>query len=402
MKIDNKKREIGIQAKEAWNACDQLGTVELATGMGKTFLALDCMASLPKGSDVIFLAETAQREHDLNVDIDKFKEAFGIDVRKHVNLEFACYQSACKWVKKSFDLAVCDEVHDSISPVYIQFYKKNKCKRILGLSATVKSDRTYMIDNTEVSKEILLDDIAPVCFTYDVGDGQRDGTSRKLDIHVVYHRLDQTNRNIEGGNKVNPFKTTEARNYKYLDDLFWQGVYSKKDYIVRAAMMKRSKLLYSLPSKIDATKKLNKAIKGKTIIFNNDLDALEKVTENVVRSAKKGETKKQREELNFDLRNRFDKGTIRTIGSFKMLKQGANLKGADNVIMMSYYSSSIDMIQRIGRLRKNGNKKGSVFIFVTIGTQEEKWFKKMIETIPMEEFNVITHLDIDLFIKTIN
>ena len=31
-----------------------------------------------------------------------------------------------------------------------------------------------------------------------------------------------------------------------------------------------------------------------------------------------------------------------------------------------------------------------------------KWFKKMIETIPMEEFNVITHLDIDLFIKTIN
>ena len=29
MKIDNKKREIGIQAKEAWEACDQLGTVEV-------------------------------------------------------------------------------------------------------------------------------------------------------------------------------------------------------------------------------------------------------------------------------------------------------------------------------------------------------------------------------------
>jgi len=85
-----------------------------------------------------------------------------------------------------------------------------------------------------------------------------------------------------------------------------------------------------------------------------------------------------------------------------MLKQGANLKGADNVIMMSYYSSSIDMIQRIGRLRKNGNKKGNVFIFVTVGTQEEKWFKKMTETIPMEEFNVISHLDIDSFIKNYN
>ena len=51
-------------------------------------------------------------------------------------------------------------------------------------------------------------------------------------------------------------------------------------------------------------------------------------------------------------------------------------------------------------MRKNGNKKGSVFIFVTVGTQEEKWFKKMTDTIPMEEFNVITHLDIDSFIKS--
>ena len=400
MKIDEKKRQIGIQAKEAWEACDQLGTVELATGMGKTFLALDCMVSLPKGSDVVFLAEAAQREHDLNVDIDKFKSAFGIDVREHVNLEFACYQSACKWVRRSFDLAVCDEIHDSMSPVYVQFYKNNKCKRILGLSATIKSDRTYIIDGVEVNKEILLDDIAPVCFTYDIGAGQREGTSRQLDIHVIYHRLDQIKRNVDGGNKNNPFKTTEARAYKYLDDMFWQGVYSKKDYLVKSSMMKRSLLLYSLPSKIEATKQLIKTVQGKTIIFNNDLNALEKVTTNVVRSAKKGESKKQRDDANFDLRNRFDKGNIRTIGSFKMLKQGANLKGADNVIMMSYYSSSIDMIQRIGRLRKNGNKKGNVFIFVTVGTQEEKWFKKMTDTIPMEEFNVISHLDIDSFIKS--
>ena len=49
-----------------------------------------------------FLQRQHSRKHDLNVDIDKFKSAFGVDVREHVNLEFACYQSACKWRRKSF------------------------------------------------------------------------------------------------------------------------------------------------------------------------------------------------------------------------------------------------------------------------------------------------------------
>ena len=57
------------------------------------------------------------------------------------------------------------------------------------------------------------------------------------------------------------------------------------------------------------------------------------------------------------------------------------------------------MIQRIGRLRKNGNKKGKVFILVTLGTQEEKWFEKMTESIPMEEFNVVPHLDVNSLIE---
>ena len=399
MKIDKKKREVALQAITAWEAADKKATVELATGMGKTFLSLDCMAKMRKGSNVVFLAETAQREHDLMVDIEKYNKLFGVDILSHVNLEFACYQSACKWVKKTFDLAVCDEIHDSMSPVYVQFYKNNKCKNILGLSATVKSERTYVIDGVEVSKEILLDDIAPVCFTYDVGDGQREGTSRKLDIHVIYHRLDTDKKTVDGGSKANRFKTTEARAYKYLDDLFWQGVYSNKDFLVKSAAMKRSKLLYSLPSKVGAVKSILKTVKGKSIIFNNDLNILEDITPHIVRSAKKGETKKQRDTMNFETRNNFDKGDIDVIGSFKMLKQGANLKGADNVIIMSYYSSSLDMIQRIGRLRKNGNKKGKVFILVTIGTQEEKWFNKMTESIPMQEFNVVPHLNIDSLIK---
>ena len=53
----------------------------------------------------------------------------------------------------------------------------------------------------------------------------------------------------------------------------------------------------------------------------NDLAQLLEVTPHVISS-------KNKDADNEELRKRFDKGHINTIGSFKMLKQGANLKDA--------------------------------------------------------------------------
>ena len=103
------------------------------------------------------------------------------------------------------------------------------------------------------------------------------------------------------------------------------------------------------------------------------MDALYKVTPNVVSS-------RQSEDKNEALREAFDKGKVQTIGSFKKLKQGANLVGLDNCILMSYYSTDKDFIQRIGRLCQNG-EIGNVFVILTTSTQEEVWFSKMIENI---------------------
>ena len=76
----------------------------------------------------------------------------------------------------------------------------------------------------------------------------------------------------------------------------------------------------------------------------------------------------------------FEKNKVNVIGSFKKLKQGANLDGLDNCIIMSYYSTEKDIVQRMGRLRDNG-KIGNIFILLTIATQEETWFNKMFENL---------------------
>lgn len=89
---------------------------------------------------------------------------------------------------------------------------------------------------------------------------------------------------------------------------------------------------------------------------------------------------KNSDKENAKLRHDFDAGKIKTIASFKMLKQGANLKDLDNTILMSYYSKELDMIQAIGRQRVT-DSVGNIFIYVTAGTQEVKWYKKAMENI---------------------
>jgi superfamily II DNA or RNA helicase len=234
-----------------------------------------------------------------------------------------------------------------------------------------------MVDEEEIIlKGHLLDDIAPVCYTYSIDDGQKDGTSRKLDVYVINHKLDISKKKMEAGTKKNRFLQTEWAAYNYKDQQFKKALWAPqavKSFRIRTTSAARAKLLYDLPSKIDATKLLISNIPGKTIIFGNSIDALTKITPNVVSSKN---TAKKNEKIRED----FDKGKTKLIGSFKMLKQGANLVGLDNVVIHSYYSKSKDLIQRIGRLRNNG-EVGRVFIFVTFGTQEQKWLDMMFENV---------------------
>lgn len=115
-----------------------------------------------------------------------------------------------------------------------------------------------------------------------------------------------------------------------------------------------------------------KEIKEKTVIFGNSIKQLELITPNVVAS-------KNSDERNNTLRSMFDKDMIKTIASFKKLVQGANLEKAGACIIMSYYSSEIGFIQKIGRLRQDGDKDGNVFILHTLETQETIWLNKMME-----------------------
>lgn len=392
-----KKDKVQRDALSAWESQGKKGTCEIITGLGKTFIALHALYTMPKNKDLhLFLAETTTRETDLQNDILKYNKIFNRDVYNDYNLRFFCYQSAYKWKGKEFGLIIADEIHDSLSPAYSQFYFNNSYKAIIGLSATVDKSTQYEVDGVAYSKGDLLKKIAPICFAYGLKKAKVEETTRDLDIYVILNKLDEVNKTVKAGSKEKPFFQTEKQAYDYWDTQHKRAFFildpELKSLKIRITATKRSNILYNLKSKIPIVRKLLDYVDSKTIVFGNSLDALLQITPNVVSSRNK-------EDENKRIREDFEKGKIQTIGSFKKLKQGANLAGLDNCIMMSYYSTNKDLIQRIGRLRDNG-KKGNIFILLTQGTQEEVWLNKMLENV--KHLNIIYCENVESVIKKLN
>lgn len=381
------KNKVQQNALQAWIKADKIGSCEIITGLGKTILALHALYTMPKNNKLhLFLAEQVDRQTDLIKDINKYNQIFNRDVLNDYNLQFQCYQTVYKWKNKEIGLVIADEIPDSLSPSYSEFYFNNTYDAIIGLSATINRKIEYVDKSNKVfTKGDLLDKIAPVCFKYTMNQGQIEGTSRKLNIYVINHELDEINKTVKSGSIKKSFYQTEKEAYSYWDKVFKRSLFldeneEVKNLKIRLASNKRKDILYKLDSKIIVIKELLKHINGQSIIFGNNLDSLLKITSNVVSS-------RNNVSKNNLIRNNFDLGKIKIIGSFKKLEQGANLNQLDNVILHSYYGVEGKIIQRLGRNRMNGDKVGSVFVLVTKDTQEEKWWSNATEN--MTEFNII-------------
>lgn len=380
IKLDLKRATVQNNAVTAWELSNKRGVIEAITGIGKNFIFLKALHTCPKGIDVLFLAEQVDRKYDLLKDIEKFDRINNTTTMVDYNITFKTYQSAYKLKDMYWDFICADEIHDSLTPEYSKFYFNNKFNYFIGLSATIPNTKYIDSNGVEWTKRELLNKIAPICFTYTLDKGQVEKTTRPLNIIVITSELDDTDKTFEIKTKKTNFLTTEKKAYDYWEEAFNKYLYldnqRSRDFLVRKAAYERAKVIYKLPSKIKLTKKVLEKVKGKTLIFGNDINFLEQITSNVISS-------KNNEKKNTLLRNMFESGEINLLGAFKKLKQGANLPKLDNIIITSYYSSTKDLIQRVGRLRKENERVGNVIILLTKKTREQDWFYKMFRDIKL-------------------
>jgi len=102
------KDKVQREAVEKWINSNKKGTVEIITGLGKSFISLHALYTMPKNAIHLFLAETVERERDLMKDILKYNEIFNRNVLEDYDLRFYCYQTSYKWKHQKFGLVIAD------------------------------------------------------------------------------------------------------------------------------------------------------------------------------------------------------------------------------------------------------------------------------------------------------
>ena len=104
------KDKVQKEALDSWIKSNKTGTAEIITGLGKTFLALNALYTMPRNDQLhLFLAEAIDRQTDLIKDIVKYNKIFNRDVLNDYNLQFQCYQTVYRWKNKEFGLVIADE-----------------------------------------------------------------------------------------------------------------------------------------------------------------------------------------------------------------------------------------------------------------------------------------------------
>ena len=344
------------------------GTAEVATGVGKTFIAFKWLYRfVPKGSKVSFFAETVVREATMKEEAFKFKRIFGKDVLIDYYVSFHCYQS----VPDTDSIAhIYDEVHDMLTPVYCECFFKNQPKYCIGLSAYVPDTAFDRNDQFSESKRGVLYSFAPIKVTYTLEEGIADGVLSPFTTQIVEYELDNIKKTMVGGTKDKPNMMTERAFHDYFESRR-TAHWAQPGYKMFCGK-KVKEVLQGNKSVVPFVKELLKT-SGRTIVFGIDLKVLEEIVPGAVVCSKR--TKLE----NALIVEEFNKGNIDVVASYLMLKQGITLEGVESCIMVSYHSTKKDFIQRVGRVvRWHPDKKAKVFIYLVKNSpMHQKWLTSM-------------------------
>lgn len=259
-----------------------------------------------------------------------------------------------------------------------------------------------------IKKGQLAQIIIPNTIKYTLEQGIADGILSPYQTVVINHAL---------GTKHNYMKLYTDKNTK-------QPVYGteKQWYVMRDRWRKDTKFpfgyrmmlskqlipdfLYKMKTKAIVARKIIELYPGsKFLIFGVRKELLYDITKSVCEP-----------DTTDSLVEQFNQDKIRVIASSKMIQQGRTLAGLTDIIIVSYYKSSSDFLQRLGRLvRFKEGKVGRVWIIRTTGTLEANyvntdgdivpgWFTKMheirnsdnelIDTISREGEITISSLDL--------
>lgn len=367
--------------------------LQLPTGYGKSRIALEILnLRYPEEANVLIVCPKL-------VLMDTWKaEIFRWFPKNKWNITFTTYVSFPKHSIKSWDMIIFDECHHMTERVRLNYHKP-LYKNTIYLSATIKKELIWWlksihknkIDFIKLSlKDAIVDDVLPEPIVYLLPLGldttcasetfiRNKKAKQHIDITYEQRRKYMRRKDVQIRIKCTPFQYLLLLNEQidFYKSLYMnhQNQYQKNLWLHLAG----ERLKYLAIRKEWAVKKiLNKLAKKRVITFCADIKQTERLGKNAINSKSKESS---------EILNKFNNGEINHITACNILNEGVNLNNCQIGVWANYNSSSIMIVQKIGRLLRHDNPV--IILPFYNDSREQEIVEKMLENFNKDKIKVI-------------
>ena len=379
-------------ARKAWNDGGQWGLLAMATGTGKSLIAVQeatLLQDTAKGEANILLVVPTEKLRDNNWqdEFTKWNSSVVYDT-----IQRSCYASILKIEGQVFDLVILDEGH-WLTAANSKFFQKNSIKRLLVLSATppvAPNPKSKVKDSINEQKyKLFVQHRIKTDFYYPIEQARTDGLVADYEIWVVRTQLDNATKYIEAGPKAKRFPQTEKQSYDYLTKMIQKFAIAKNYVMVKVKSLERMRLIANSMEKLEACKMLLEKCKGNRIlVFGGSIDQIEKLLPGQVYHSKSGKA-------GHAYLAKFMAEEVDECGTVAAANEGLNFPNLDIGLIAQISSDARALVQRIGRIiRFRPDHTSIIFIVVAQGTQDEKWLEAAFEGMDRSQIKYINAKDL--------
>ena len=405
--VNEIKDKVQKEGLNAWELHGYIGTLEMATGVGKSrcgvLAAKRKVKEKPDAKILIITPSESIRDTAWKEEFNKWKANSVFNN----NVVIECIQTAWKRQGDYFDLVICDEIHNYVIKdskkeySYYKFFENNTYDWILGLSATIDVDQrvnlskvAQVVYKVSTTKALSLGLISPfTIYTVPVELTDLEKAAYDKADKIVNKLLPLFNWNMD--KMFACMKAEYFERYCKINALDYDAPHIKNaPFVCNNAIQKRKNILYEASEKEKAILNVAKFIEGNGIIFSQTTDFVDSVTEKLgdicVRFHSKIRAKEKKEALK-KLQDRRTK--VKIIATARALNEGANIKDVKFAIIASGTSKIRDVIQRVGRAVRLDKDKSAIIIRLYVkNSQEEKWMNNSMKELNSVDLNSLEDL----------
>jgi len=346
------------------------GIALLPTGSGKAKIAIDYINATEPEKILLIVPTTKLRDANWKTEFEEWGT-----INTYNKIDRYCYASINKIRNKHYDLIIMDELQN-ITPLNSEFFSNNSYKSIIGLTATMPIEQD--------KKDILTKLGMKVVYDLSLDEAVKLGIIAPFKIKVYKVPIDNTKRYVLSGSKKRPFYQTEKRKYEYLTTTMESIKNGYKRGSYKFAVLNRMRFIYSLKSKLMASKYLLANVipkEEKGLIFTGDIVTAEELESRTYHS--------KTTDKDFKL---FLDDKINRLSSVNSLIEGVNIPNLDFALIHQIKSKERRLIQSLGRIvRYRPGHQATIYIVVSTGTADEQWLESALENIDeanVEYFNI--------------